>query len=119
MNGRNNGTLLSGRFIGVALLTLLITAVAGCSKATPPVEPGTQPSVVSDPPSDTMPIVRASSEIRIDNAMAGWLDSGLSVSTGDSVALFAKGSLAAEGLTFEPRHMMWYRNWRERLSSSI
>ena len=109
MNGRNNGPLLCGRYIGVALFTLLITAVAGCSKATPPVEPSSQSSAVSEPPSDATSIVRVSSELRIDNAMAGWLDSGLSVSAGDSVALFAEGSLAAEGLTFEPRHLLWYR----------
>lgn len=41
--------------------------------------------------------------------MAGWLDSGVTVAEGDGVALFAEGSLTAEGLTFEPRHMMWYR----------
>jgi hypothetical protein len=41
--------------------------------------------------------------------MAGWLDSGLAVAAGDGVALFAEGSLEAEGLKFEPRHLMWYR----------
>ena len=109
MKGRNNRPLLCGRYIGVILLTLLITAVAGCSKATPPSEPNSLPLAASEPPSDTASIVRVSSEVRIENAMAGWLDSGLSVSAGDSVALFAKGSLEAEGMTFEPRHMMWYR----------
>jgi hypothetical protein len=88
---------------------LLVAFVAGCSKAAPPVETTPQASAEPETPSAAASVVREASDLRIDNAMVGWLDSGLTVAAGDSVALFAKGTLEAEGLTFEPRHLLWYR----------
>jgi hypothetical protein len=53
------------------------------------------------------PPVRAT--VAISNAMAGWLASGMSVTAGDEVTLFASGNLNLDGLVFEPRHALWYR----------
>ena len=109
MKSDNTRSRLRPGNLNYFLSLLLLAFVAGCSKSSPPVEPATPSGTASEPPSAQTSVVTASSELRMDNAMAGWLDSGLTVSTGDSVALFAKGALAAEGLIFEPRHMMWYR----------
>ena len=108
MNSHSN-LILTCRSAGTALMMLLIVFIAGCSKATPPVEATSDSSTKSDPPTVASSLVSSNSNLRIENAMAGWLDSGLTVSEGDGVALFATGSLKAEGLTFEPRHLMWYR----------
>ncbi len=53
--------------------------------------------------------IAAQADVAIDNAMAGWLPSGLRVAKGDEVALFADGDLEADGVVFEPRHLLWYR----------
>ena len=44
--------------------------------------------------------------LRLANATAGWIPSGMRLSTGESVALFASGELEADGV-FEPRHLLW------------
>lgn len=54
-----------------------------------------------------VPIERA--VLQIDNAAAGWLATGLTVEAGDSLALFGSGVWEAGGLSFDPRHLLWYR----------
>ncbi len=53
--------------------------------------------------------IAARADVTIDNAMAGWLASGLRVTAGDEVTLFADGGLTVDGVVFEPRHLLWYR----------
>ena len=45
----------------------------------------------------------------IDNAMGGWVASGVFATAGDEITLFGNGSLIADGLNIEPRHVLWYR----------
>lgn len=47
--------------------------------------------------------------VTIDNAVAGWVASGLKVGKGEEVALFADGKLEAQGVVLEPKFLIWYR----------
>jgi hypothetical protein len=70
-----------------------------------------EPSVSGAPPSGAaaVDVVAARVHVTLENAMAGWVASGLHVARGDEVALFADGTLEALGLVFEPRFLVWYR----------
>jgi len=83
----------------IALLVGLGLLV-GCSQETAAPESQTQAPVAE--PADRV-------QVKIDNAMAGWVASGLKVAAGEELALFADGSLDVEGVVFEPRHLLWYR----------
>jgi hypothetical protein len=93
-------------FAGARCVYILMTLgfVAACS----PQEPragDAAPQVVAashDP-------VAGRAHVTIDNAMAGWVASGLQVAKGDEVALFADGKLEAQGLVLEPKFLVWYR----------
>jgi hypothetical protein len=74
------------------------------------------PAPADAAPSDTAQAAEAAADpvaarahVAIDNAMAGWLASGLRVAAGDEVTLFTDGSLTVDGLVLEPRHLLWYR----------
>ncbi|MDA1075646.1 MAG: DUF3047 domain-containing protein [Proteobacteria bacterium] len=54
-------------------------------------------------------LVGARAHVTLDNAMAGWLAAGISVSAGDELTLIASGSIEVDGAVFEPRHALWYR----------
>jgi len=58
-------------------------------------------------PAQTVATDRAT--VAISNAMSGWLHTGLELDAGDSVVLTGAGTWSTDGLSFEPRHMLWYR----------
>ena len=87
--------------------------VAACSQQEPPAS-AAQPSSVA--PTDP---VAARVHVGIDNALAGWVSSGLRVATGDEVAIFADGKMEAMGLVFEPRFLLWYRVGAEGDATSL
>ncbi len=77
--------------------------VAACSEQEPPASAA---QTSSDAPADP---VAARAHVDINNAVAGWVSSGLRVAKGDEVAVFADGGMDAMGLVFEPRFLLWYR----------
>ena len=86
----------------MALGGLLLMFFAGCSQ-----EVAEQPADSEIPTSESAVAQRI--QLQLDNALAGWVASGMAVSAGDAVALFADGVLEADGNSFEPRHLLWYR----------
>ncbi len=76
---------------------------AGQSEAAKTMPDAAEPSEVA-PTSDSAVV-----EVRADNAMAGWLATGVELQKGDQLALFGTGTWDAQGISFEPRHAMWYR----------
>jgi hypothetical protein len=87
------------------LCGIVLVVVAACQ----PEGAGTAEQADAGPAVDSAAVVASRTEVRIDNALAGWIGSGLSVAPGDHVTLFGHGTIEADGLEFEPRHALWYR----------
>ena len=47
--------------------------------------------------------------MQLDDLTAGWIDTGLQVTAGDQIAVFANGTADLQGLVLEPRHLLWWR----------
>jgi len=92
------------RFRCLCILTTLGLAAAACSPHEPP--PGNAAKPAAAAPRDP---VATRAHVTIDNAVAGWVASGLKIAKGDEVALFADGKLEAQGLVLEPKFLVWYR----------
>lgn len=91
--------------------TLIAAACAvafGCGA-----EKNEPPSAAAGPTGAAVAVPAASvaqrNTVAIDNAMAGWVPTGVHVAKGDEVALLGRGTVEAAGVGFEPRHLMWYR----------
>jgi hypothetical protein len=98
------------RVVVAAVLAAGLIVQVGCGD--------TEPTVATQPESLAAGTAAAVSEtaetvdpthVVIDNAMAGWIATGLGVNAGDGLALFGSGTWEAQGITFEPRHVLWYR----------
>lgn len=85
-----------------AVLLLLMLSGTGCDSQGPPEASSTPAPVPED--ASTQPLA-----LKLDNLLAGWMPTGFTVRSGDSVALFADGVFEVDGVPFEPRHMLWYR----------
>ena len=48
-------------------------------------------------------------KLELTNALAGWINTGISLEVGDPFQLDARGMWDAEGLILAPRHVLWYR----------
>jgi hypothetical protein len=105
MEGRSTGMLtpLRGRWCQVLFACAVCGLLAACSPQEPSGKTAQAPAAVPADP------VAARAQVAVDNAMAGWVASGLRVGKGDEVAIFADGKLAAEGLVLEPKFLLWYR----------
>lgn len=81
---------------------------AGCGSEETPATPATS---TADAKAAALPAdpVAGRVHVKLENAMAGWVPSGLTVSAGDEVAIFADGRLEALGLSFQPQFVIWYR----------
>jgi hypothetical protein len=83
---------------------LILTLIGGCSQ-----EDTAGTGAMEDPSGSTSsgPVAERV-HLRLANAMAGWVPSGMTVAAGDNLALFGSGQLEAAGV-WEPRHLLWYR----------
>ncbi|MGI9328385.1 MAG: DUF3047 domain-containing protein [Pseudomonadales bacterium] len=80
-----------------------IALLTACSDQSPPLTGEAQtPAPAEEVAADRL-------TVDIANAMSGWLHSGLEIKSGDNVALIGRGIWEADGLTLEPRHLLWYR----------
>ena len=96
------------RFGAPAIAVFLLTGMLAASgRADIDSATGTPGQNAPDTAARHSPVDRVS--VTINNAKAGWLATGLSVSSGETVALFGSGTWDAGGLTMEPRHLLWYR----------
>jgi hypothetical protein len=94
-------SLPAASVLGIGLAVLLIAA--GC---TPP-EPHDDASPANDEPPVARIVTRA--HIAIDDALAGWIETGVELAAGDAVALFGDGAMEAEGTSIDAGFLLWYR----------
>jgi hypothetical protein len=90
---------------GLLALAALLLALAGCQPEAP--DSGDAASAEASPAGGAA--IASRTRVEIDNALAGWIGSGVMVSPGDELTLFGHGEIEADGLRLEPRHALWYR----------
>lgn len=100
-------TIVTIRSVSVAALCAGLLMLPGCGETTP-ADITQSSSSESTLGSDDGGLMDETTVV-IDNAMSGWLATGFTVTAGDELALLAAGSWEAQGIVFEPRHMLWYR----------
>jgi len=87
------------RFFLPHLVALLgATTLAACSADETPIPPDTSSTAA-----------HKSARTHIDNALAGWIATGVDLTPGQSAVLVAEGSWEIQGLVLEPKHVLWYR----------
>ncbi len=88
------------------LVLLLASFLSACSQ--PPTE-DTAANLDVPAISETARATTTVTNIAVDNAMAGWIDTGVPVAQGDSFALFGRGEWEVQGLKLTPKLVMWHR----------
>jgi hypothetical protein len=98
------------RLVMSLLLSTSLFIATGCGE-TEPSDASEQTTAAAEAVLSGSPAEESDQQtlVVLDNAMAGWVSTGLTVDAGDSLALFGTGTWITQGITFEPRHLLWYR----------
>ena len=91
---------------GFWLLALALSA--GCSPDVATPEAAPEPPSASGTPSATVTPADATL-VSLNNLMGGWQATGVTLDEGDAVGLFGTGEFDADGVVFQPRHLLFFR----------